>query len=485
MKKYTYILFVSLSIFLLSGCSSKSTVKPNLNLPSYSSTKLPYTIAIDGRKIKTLAVNQNWHMADLTVNYGHSLLLSIKHQLKDNFENVFIIDKNTSLKKYDYKFSLANDMRGNCSESGCQYKSKTNITVYNSNNVEIFRKKIDDNFKHNVSGSVFALAVFTGLTLFLASPITMPAMSHIRNNDLNKNISNSNDRVSEGIAEMLARRNLYITNDNMTTKPIAYKTIEPTYNKEIQKLLSKYPSSKVDNKKWLFIIGIEDYSDTDNVLFAKHSAKMFEKVAQKTLGISQRHTYSLVNDKATSGRIKDRLEMLLAEVREGDKIYFYYTGHGIPDPSDNGQPYILPSDKLPSYINQDKFFSLKHIYTMLDNSKAGEVIAFVDSCFSGSTDGKSVLKGVASSRLVPKSIHIDKGKMTVLTAGSGTEFANMYKEKNHRLFSYYLMKSLLNGDKDIYTIYKEVSAEVYHQSNIMGPLYRQEPTLQGSKDFEL
>ncbi len=258
-----------------------------------------------------------------------------------------------------------------------------------------------------------------------------------------------------------------------------------TFNTDIQNLLLTYPATKVDNKKWLFIISIENYSDTDNVLYAKHSAEMFEKVAQKTLGISKRQTYSLINNRATSGRIKDSLQMLLAEVKQGDKIYFYYAGHGIPDPSDNGQPYILPSDKLPSYINQDKFFSLKNIYTMLDNSNATEVIAFVDSCFSGSTDGKSVLKGVASSRLVPKSITIDKTKMTVITAGSGTEFANMYEEKNHRLFSYYLMKSLLNGDKNIYTIYKKVSADVYHQSNIMGPLYRQEPVLQGSKNFEL
>ena len=263
------------------------------------------------------------------------------------------------------------------------------------------------------------------------------------------------------------------------------QVVDNKFDNEIELLLSKYAATKKDNTKWLFIISIEDYDDTDNVIYAKHSAEMFEKVAQKTLGISKRNTYSLINNRATSGRIKDRLRMLIAEVKEGDKIYFYYVGHGIPDPSDNGQPYILPSDKLPSYINQDKFFSLKNIYSMLDNSNADEVIAFVDSCFSGSTDGQSVLKGVASSRLVPKSIKIDKSKMTVMTAGSGTEFANMYEEKNHRLFSYYLMKSLLNGDKDIYTIYKKVSADVYHQSNIMGPLYRQEPVLQGSKKFEL
>ncbi len=485
MKKHTYILlFISLIVFL-SGCSSKSTVKPDLTVPTSSIGKLPYTIAIDGKKMKRLSLNQDWDMSDLTVDYGESLLLSIKYQLEDDFNHVFIIDNNTSSKKYDYKFSLDNDIRGNCYGTGCQYTSKTKVVVYDNNNIEIFRKNIEDDFTHKTPGSTFVLAFITGFTLFLASPITMPVMSNIRNSELNENISDSNNRASEDLAEMLARHNLYIPNDNMATKPTIYKNKILNYNNDLDNLLSKYPATKMDNKKWLFIISIEEYSDTDNVLYAKHSAEMFEKVAQKTLGISERNTYSLINDKATSGRIKDRLRMLLAEVKKGDKIYFYYAGHGIPDPSDNGQPYILPSDKLPSYINQDKFFSLKNIYSMLDDSKATEVIAFIDSCFSGSTDGKSVLKGVASSRLVPKSITIDKSKMTVMTAGSGKEFANMYEEKNHRLFSYYLMKSLLDGDKNIYSIYKEVSSEVYNRSNIMGPLYRQDPVLQGSKDFEL
>jgi len=481
MKKI-YLLFATLTIILLSGCSHTSTVEPNLNIKAYSDIKLPYTIAIDGKALNGKQVNQDWDMSNVTVNYGDALLISIKKQLENNFEKVYIMgaDNNSN---YDYKFTVKNNIQGYCSGASCRYDSDTRIVAYDINDNEIFRKDIEHTFQHKTPGSVFALAFLTGFTLFILSPITMPSMAAIRGNELNKDISISNDRTSEELSDILARYSLYIPKDNRNTQPVQYTN--KYKNNDIQKLLSKYPSVKIDDKKWLFIISIEDYEDTDNVLYAKRSAEMFEKVAQKTLGISKRNTYSLINNRATSGRIKDRLRMLLAEVKEGDSIYFYYSGHGIPDPSDNGQPYILPSDKLPSYINQDKFFALKNIYKMLDDSKATEVVAFVDSCFSGSTDGKSILKGVASSRLVPKEITINKSKMAVITAGSGTEFANMYEEKNHRLFSYYLMKSLLDGDKNVYTIYKKVSSEVYNRSNIMGPLYRQEPVLKGSKNLEL
>ena len=46
-----------------------------------------------------------------------------------------------------------------------------------------------------------------------------------------------------------------------------YKTSQSivNYNTEIQNLLTQYPAAKIDKKKWLFIISIENYSDTDNV----------------------------------------------------------------------------------------------------------------------------------------------------------------------------------------------------------------------------
>ncbi|MEA3315905.1 MAG: caspase family protein, partial [Campylobacterota bacterium] len=257
------------------------------------------------------------------------------------------------------------------------------------------------------------------------------------------------------------------------------------FDDDIPTLLSKMKSAKIDNKKWLFTIGIENYNETDDIKYAKRSALAFKKVAKKTLGIKERNSYTLINNKATGTAIKNRLKMLLSEVKKGDTIYFYYNGHGIPDPSKSGEPYMLPSDGIPDFIVSEKAFSLKNIYKQLSDSKADNVVAFVDSCFSGATDGVSIIKGVAGSRLVPKKVNFDKSKMVVLTAGQKKQYSNMYQEKGHRMFSYFVMKSLLSGKKDIDDIYKEISYKVSDKSNELGALKKQEPTINGNRDIKL
>jgi TPR repeat protein len=255
-------------------------------------------------------------------------------------------------------------------------------------------------------------------------------------------------------------------------------------NDDIKDKLNHLKLVKVNTKNWLFVIAIENYTYTDNIKFSNNSAESFLKVTQKTLGISKRNTYNLIGTKSTSGAIKDNLSLMLKNIKKGDTIYFYYSGHGIPILPDN-EPYILPKDKIPEMIGNDKFFKLSNIYKLLSDSKATKIVAFVDSCFSGATDGKSIIKGVASGRLIPKKVTFDKSKMVVLTAGKDKQYSNMYKEKGHRLFSYFIMKSLLKGKTDINDIYREVYTNVKDESYKMGDMKIQEPTIDGNLKLKL
>jgi hypothetical protein len=104
----------------------------------------------------------------------------------------------------------------------------------------------------------------------------------------------------------------------------------------------------------------------------------------------------------------------------------------------------------------------------------------MDSCFSGSTDGKSIIKGVAGSVLIPKKVTFDHQKMVVLTAGRDKQFSNMYPKRGHRLFSYFVMKSLLDGKRSVSDINNSVYQNVKSVSNGFGDLKRQEPTIEGN-----
>jgi len=256
--------------------------------------------------------------------------------------------------------------------------------------------------------------------------------------------------------------------------------------RELDKLLSKSKQVKKDKKKWLFVVGIEKYEFTDNISYAKRSAEMFVKVAQKKLGVKKANSFVMVNSGATQAKIKTNMKRLLRRVKSGDTIYFYYNGHGVPIPSLENKPFILASDTEPDFVADEKFFSLQNIYNKLSESKAGKVIAVVDSCFSGVTDGKSVLKGVAATKMVAKSVSFNKEKMVVLSAGKGNQYSNGYDKKGHRLFSFFVMKNILEGDTDIKTLYKDTKNQTYDTSiEEYGDSRTQEPTIEGNFRMKL
>ncbi len=249
---------------------------------------------------------------------------------------------------------------------------------------------------------------------------------------------------------------------------------------DIGSLLRKAKSKRVDPKKWLFIIAIENYEYTNPVAYSENSAKEFKRVMKKRLGIPERNVRTLINKGATMGKIKYRLKDMLAHVKKGDTIYFYYSGHGIPVLSQNNAPYLLAQDMSPKYVADDEKFKLQNIYKSLSNSKAKKVIAFVDSCFSGGTDNQALIKGVAASRLAPKRVRFDKRKMIVISAGSGTQYSNKYDEKSNRLFSYYLMRGLIKNNSNLDRLYSYVKSNVQEKSYEMGASYEQVPVYDGN-----
>ena len=133
----------------------------------------------------------------------------------------------------------------------------------------------------------------------------------------------------------------------------------------------------------------------------------------------------------------------------------------------------------PARITRNSFFKLENIYSKFTSSNAEKVVAFVDSCFSGTTDNKSLFKGVAAARLKPKKVTINKSKMVVISAGTDSQFSNQYEDKRHRLFSYYLIKGLNKDKYDVSSLYKYVRDNVEEVSYELGENYVQTPTIQG------
>jgi hypothetical protein len=312
--------------------------------------------------------------------------------------------------------------------------------------------------------------------------IAKPMQITIKNKEVTfTDINSTQLSLQENEKFILQNPNL---NDKIILGAVAYNATGAIVGSNVlmnaAKALPKIPTNP---HRWLFMIAIENYAETDNVLYATRSAEALEKTMQKRLGIDNQHTYALFNEKATSGAIKDKIHALLAKVKSNDTIYFYYSGHGVP--GSNGDAYILPEDKIVDFIDKDAFFKLENIYKELSLSRAKHSFVFIDACFSGKTDNELIFKGVAPGLIKAKKVTFDKERLTVITAGKDTEFSNMYKDKRYRLFSYYLTKALLDNQNDISQLYKRVNYEVIEKSSEIGDRYRQTPQIYGNTKVRL
>jgi len=343
---------------------------------------------------------------------------------------------------------------------------------------------------------------------YLWAPVDFEVLDRSR---VYRNTGNSLDReVPEGAyvaaldgqrrrVETLAYGNLYrpVVTDTLLDSRSLYATAP--FDDDLPALYKASRSVPADSRNWLFSMGIEAYDRTSSITYSRRSAELFTRVAMKRLGVPAENVFLLNDDgkteiaelkgrvfPATAASIKDELRFLMRDVAQGDRIYVYYSGHGLPSLKDGGAPYLLARDQVPDFIHTAPFFRVDAFYQALAQSRAAEIVVFMDSCFTGAADGVSVFgNGRAATRLVPKVIGFDEDRMAVITAGTDRQFSNMYPEKGHRLFSYFLMKELLNDHDSLESLYQHVFKQTRRVSRSRGGTQLQEPTARGNLKMAL
>ncbi|WP_295003611.1 caspase family protein [Sulfurimonas sp.] len=255
---------------------------------------------------------------------------------------------------------------------------------------------------------------------------------------------------------------------------------------DIKGIINQYAFKETKAKNFdsfALVIGINEYKQNTPVEYADLSAMAFKSLAEKTLGIPKENIITLLNDDATSGQIKAKIELVKELSDAKGNIYVYFAGHGVP--GKDGNTYMLPNDMSADSIHLEPNLQLDKIYAKLSKSNAKNVFVFMDSCFSGKDDkGGLLYKGVAPVLRTNKTI-IRGNKLTVITAGSSTDFANDYKEKKQRLFTYYLIKELAAGKKNLQKVYSTIKGKVKRTSLMKGIGYKQVPQIFGNSRTNL
>ena len=224
------------------------------------------------------------------------------------------------------------------------------------------------------------------------------------------------------------------------------------------------------------IISNEHYKNVESVPFASADGRSFQRYCTRVLGIPEENIVQVTD--ATGGEMYgavDRMKELQAAY-EGMKLLVYYSGHGLPDPS-NGESYLLPVDATPRSIQTG--YKLSTFYQQLTANNTGTVTFFLDACFSGTKRNGEIMDVAARGVAIKAREETPIGKVVVFSACSGSETAYPYENQKHGLFTYFLLKKL-QEDKGK-TTYKKlaeyISMNVKQQSiRLNGKL--QTPTIQ-------
>lgn len=207
---------------------------------------------------------------------------------------------------------------------------------------------------------------------------------------------------------------------------------------EVDKNIPKNPANDSRNT-FAVIIANEDYTQVQPVEFAANDGQTFAKYCTQTLGIPEKRVFTLIN--ATYGEILDAMQKLkaLGEAYNGDmNVIFYYAGHGIPDESTK-DAYLLPVDA--NGRSSAACYSLKKLIEELGSLGARTTTVFIDACFSGAKRDKGMLISARGVAIKPRDFE-PQGNVVVFSATKDDETAMPYRNKNHGLFTYYLLKKL-------------------------------------------
>ena len=253
--------------------------------------------------------------------------------------------------------------------------------------------------------------------------------------------------VSVGLEDNLVGNNAVVIRGIETAKTAVERaSLTSEVDKNIPVNPLKYPG------RICLIIGNEDYlsqqrnlNSEANVKFARNDARIFSEYAKKTLGVKDENLFLLID--ATAGEMQQNIDLiskLAYRIGPEAEIIFFYAGHGLPDETTK-TPYLIPVDVAGSNLNAA--IKLSDIYKKLGESGSRKVSVFLDACFSGG-GRESGLLAARGVKIKPKE-EILSGNVVVFTASSGEQSALPYNEKQHGMFTYFLLKKLQESSGNV------------------------------------
>jgi Caspase domain len=198
-----------------------------------------------------------------------------------------------------------------------------------------------------------------------------------------------------------------------------------------------------DPKKWALVVGIEKYSHLPQVEFAAYDARTVVNYFINLLGIPEKNVILLENEKATLSAVAAKLKDYFPNnLGKDSTLYVYFAGHGMPDVA-TGAPYLMLFDSEATNVSRTGY-PIKELLADLGALKIKNAFLFTDACFSGmaARGDKMLVPGARPAVIRVDDVNLTAGKMVAMGASTGNQLSQVYRDKRHGLFTYYLLDGL-------------------------------------------
>lgn len=232
-------------------------------------------------------------------------------------------------------------------------------------------------------------------------------------------------------------------------------------------------------KLWFLLVGVNQYQD-ERLPSLRFSAQDCQGLAEALAEATQSFPNTVVlthhdftAQAPTRGTVRSSLKQIISAAKSPDTILFYFSGHGILEPSSQQAVLCLADTQKDNLLGTG--LGLQEVLQLLGSCAACKQMVWLDACHSG---GMTLLgaKGVteANPLLSPTPQLVkelrqraakSKGFYALLSCDQ-TQQSWEFPELGHGVFSYYLIRGLRGEAADSHGIIDAdgIYRYVYHQT---------------------
>jgi hypothetical protein len=191
------------------------------------------------------------------------------------------------------------------------------------------------------------------------------------------------------------------------------------------------------------LVGIEDYAFAPDIPGAQETIHDWYGWLRQARGVPRERIILLRDQEATADEMREALREAGSQVSAGGTLWFVFIGHGAP--GQDGQDGVLVGADAQRQARNlyARSLSRRWLLDALAQGPQARSVALLDACFSGRAgSGEELVPGLQP--LIPQreGEASQEGKVLVLSAGRGEDFAGALPGTRRPAFSYLTLGAL-------------------------------------------